>query len=148
MGLRTSDIPTVGLLGRAFNELSAMIFDRVVASGARDLRPSHGNVMEQLSIEDGLRLTDIARRAGITAQSAGALVDELEELKYVERREDPDDRRAKRIHFTAKGRRNADVAWDIVGEVEDELQGVVGARRLAQLRKSLVDILASLDGPT
>lgn len=148
MRLPTSDIPTVGLLGRAFNELSTIIFDRVVASGAGDLRPSHGNVMEQLSFEDGLRLTDIARRAGITAQSAGALVDELEELKYVERREDPDDRRAKRIHLTAKGRRNADLAWGIVEGLEDELEGVVGSRRLAQLRQTLVDILASLDGPT
>jgi DNA-binding MarR family transcriptional regulator len=39
--------------------------------------------MEQLELEDGLRLTDLAARAGITAQSMGELVDDLEVKGYV-----------------------------------------------------------------
>ncbi|HZA40175.1 MAG TPA: MarR family transcriptional regulator [Actinomycetota bacterium] len=137
-------MPTTGLLGRAYNKLSAEIFDRVRSAGAADIRPSHGNVMEQLTIEHPLRLTDIAQRSGITAQSAGALVDELEELGYVERRPDPGDRRAKLIHLTAKGRRNADLAFDIVKDIEEELEHRLGRRSLAQLRRALIAITQTL----
>lgn len=131
-------MPTAGLLGRAYNTLSAEIFDRVRSAGAADIRPSHGNVMEQLTMEQPLRLSDIAQRSGITAQSAGALVDELEELGYVERRPDPSDRRAKLIHLTTKGRRNAQVAFDIVTEIEKELEHQLGKRSLAQVRRALI----------
>lgn len=137
-------MPTAGLLGRAYNTLSAEIFDRVRSAGATDIRPSHGNVMEQLTMEEPLRLTDVAKRSGITAQSAGALVDELEELGYIERRPDPGDRRAKLIHLTARGRRNVDLAFDIVKEVEKELEHRLGKRSLAQLRRALIAMTESL----
>jgi len=140
------EVPTVGLLGRAYNQLGADIFRRISAEGPADTRPSHGNVLEHLEIEDGLRLTDIANRAGITPQSVGALVDELEELSYVERRVDPQDRRAKRIYLTAKGRENARRSWEVLRTLEQELSERLGARRLAQLRKVLLEILESTAG--
>lgn len=133
-------MPTAGLLSRAYNALSAEIFERVRAAGAADIRPSHGNVMEQLSIEEPLRLTDIAARSGITAQSAGALVDELEQLGYVERRPDPIDRRAKRIHLTRKGQRNARKGFEVVMELEAELEERLGRKTLAQLRRTLIQL--------
>ena len=145
-GMPLEEIPTAGLLGRAYNQLAALIFRRLAADGPVDARPSHGNVLEHLEIEDGLRLTDIANRAGITPQSVGALVDELEELSYVERRVDPEDRRAKRIHLTAKGRKNARRSWEVVMALEQELSEGLGARRLAQLRKILVEIVESTAG--
>jgi DNA-binding MarR family transcriptional regulator len=45
--------------------------------------------MEMLAIQDGLRLTDIAARAGMAPQSMGELVDDLVSKGYLERREDP-----------------------------------------------------------
>lgn len=139
-------IPTTGLLGRAYNALSSEIFERVRAAGAGDIRPSHGNVMEQLSFEEPLRLTDIARRSGITAQSAGALVDELEELGYVQRRPDPVDRRVKLIHLTTKGRRNVRQALAIVMEIEAELEQRLGPKVLGQLRRALITLTEPSDG--
>ena len=110
-------------------------------SGATDIRPSHGNVMEQLSFEEPLRLSQVAERSGITAQSAGALVDELEALGYVRRGSDPKDRRAKLIHLTPKGRRNAQRAFDIVTDIEAELRAQLGERRLVALRKTLIELV-------
>jgi hypothetical protein len=59
----------------------------------------------------------------------GQLVDELEELCYVERRPDPVDRRAKRIHLTRKGKRRSrwsgkllakwTVLWKLFSEKSD-----------------------------
>ncbi|MDQ3660980.1 MAG: MarR family transcriptional regulator [Actinomycetota bacterium] len=138
------EIPTAGLLGRAYNQLGAVIFRRLSADGPADTRPTHGNVLEHLEIEDGLRLTDIASRAGITPQSVGALVDELEQLSYVERRVDPEDRRAKRVFLTAKGRENARRSWEVVRALEQELSERLGARRLGELRGVLMEIIDSV----
>ena len=134
------------LLRTAYNVLAARIFAAVV-SGTEfdDLRPSHGNAMEQLEIEDGLRLTDLATRAGITAQSMGELVDDLETKGYVERRPDPTDRRAKRIYLTERGRDNVRVAKHATAEVEDHLLRILGQQRYQLLRSALEDIIAAED---
>jgi DNA-binding MarR family transcriptional regulator len=95
------EVPTVVLLRLARDLLSAEV-GAEVRRVAPDQRPTHGSVMEQLDFEDGLRLTDLARGAGMTPQALGELVDQLEALGYVERRPDPDDRRAKRIYRTAR----------------------------------------------
>jgi DNA-binding MarR family transcriptional regulator len=100
--------------------------------------------MEHLAFEDGLRLNELATRAGITPQSMGQFVDELEVLGYVERRPDPDDRRAKRIHLTRKGKRSNKVEWKVVVEVEAALEALLGKKRLADLRESLARISESL----
>ena len=136
--------PSSALLRTAYNALAARIFASVV-SGTEfdDLRPSHGNAMEQLELEDGLRLTDLASRAGITAQSMGELVDDLEAKGYVERRADPNDRRAKRIHLTNRGKKNARVAKRATADVEKYLAEIVGKQRYELLRSTLEEIIAA-----
>ncbi len=136
--------PTPRLLSLAYNKTSAVIYQQLQESGITDTRPSHGNVMEHLAFEDGLRLNDLATRAGITPQSMGQFVDELEDLGYVERRPDLDDRRAKRIHLTRKGKRSNQVEWKVIGEVEAALETLLGKKRLGDLRKALATITDSL----
>ena len=140
-------LPSNALLRTAYNALASRIFASVVSgSEFDDLRPSHGNVMEQLELEDGLRLTDLASRAGITAQSMGELVDDLEVKGYVERRPDPADRRAKRIHLTDRGRENALAAKRATAEAESYLAELLGEQRYHLLRETLEDIIAAETG--
>lgn len=138
------DSPSSALLRTAYNTLAARIYTAVVSGGDfNDLRPAHGNAMEQLELEDGLRLTDLAARAGITAQSMGELVDDLEVKGYLERRSDPDDRRAKRIHLTDRGRKNARDAKRAIADVENDLMELLGEQRYRDLRRTLNDIIAA-----
>jgi DNA-binding MarR family transcriptional regulator len=135
-------LPTSALLRTAYNVLAARIYSSVVSGGDfDDLRPSHGNAMEQLELEDGLRLIDLAARAGITAQSMGELVDDLEVKGYLERLPDPDDRRAKRIYLTERGRKNTRVAKQAAVDVETYLAELLGEQRYQQLRHTLGDII-------
>jgi DNA-binding MarR family transcriptional regulator len=128
------------LLRTAYNLLSADIY-REVSAGATDLRPAHGNVMEMLSIEDGLRLTDLSARAGMAPQSMGELVDELEARGYVERRADPDDRRAKGIYLTKKGLASARRSRKACDAVESGVVELLGAAQYRSLRRTLVRII-------
>jgi DNA-binding MarR family transcriptional regulator len=139
------DLPTVALLRSAYNALSKQI-SVAMQEVAPDQRPSHGNVMEQLDFEDGLRLTDLAEGAGMAPQSIGELVDQLEDLGYVERRPDPDDRRAKRVYRTAKGRKASETARATAFGTEAELRDLLGDEELARFRMMLIRIVDEVGG--
>ena len=140
------DPSTPTLLRTAYNVLSAAIYDAVAQTGATDMRPAHGNAMEMLAIQDGLRLTDLAARAGMAPQSMGELVDDLVSKGYLERHEDPADRRAKRIYLTQKGRTTAAASKVAVRQIERQISEMLGARHYQQMRRNLAAI-AELDLP-
>lgn len=79
-------------------------------------------------------------------QSIGELVDQLEELCLVERRPDPDDRRAKRVYMTAKAEKAAAAAFEELMEIEDRLRSLLGADRLASLKSDLAKVIAASGG--
>jgi DNA-binding MarR family transcriptional regulator len=102
--------------------------------------------MEMLAIEDGLRLTDIAARAGMAPQSMGELVDDLVAKGYLRRQEDSTDRRAKRIFLTERGRANVEASKEATRQGEEKMRQLLGARQYDQLRRSLATI-AGLPSP-
>ena len=51
----------------------------------------------------GIRLTDLAARAGITKQAMAELVAEIERRGYLQRTADPADRRARSSNSPARG---------------------------------------------
>ena len=138
------DPSTPTLLRTAYNILSAAIYRAVAEIGSTDMRPAHGNAMEMLAIQDGLRLTDLAARAGMAPQSMGELVDDLVSKGYLERHEDPADRRAKRIYLTQKGRTTAAASKVAVRQIERQISEMLGARHYQQMRRNLAAI-AELD---
>jgi DNA-binding MarR family transcriptional regulator len=134
------DPSTPTLLRTAYNVLSAAIYRAVSDAGATDMRPAHGNAMEMLAIQDGLRLTDIAARAGMAPQSMGEIVDDLVAKGYLSRREDPTDRRAKRIYLTQKGRDTAQASRIALLEVERRISETLGTDTYQEMRRNLAAI--------
>ena len=141
----TMETPTVGLLRLAYNHLASEV-GHAVRRVSSDQRPSHGNVMEQLDFVDGMRLTDLARGAGMTPQSTGELVDQLEALGYVERRPDPTDRRVRRIYRTEKAKVASRTAAEAARQIDRDLRTLLGPERLAALRSDLACIVNAKGG--
>jgi DNA-binding MarR family transcriptional regulator len=81
-----------------------------------------------------------ARRAGMAPQSMGELVDDLAAKGYLERRDDPADRRAKRIFLTGKGHATAEASKVATRQIEEEISQLLGARQYAQMRRNLAAI--------
>ena len=133
-------VNTVALLGRAYSLLGFRIVDGVVGAGFPQ-KPAHSAVFSQIAPE-GSRLTDLARGANMTPQAMGELVDELEQLGYVVRRPDPDDRRAKRIVLTAKGEACIAAGIVTIEGIERQLTDRLGERGHRQLRGLLSKLLA------
>lgn len=130
---------TISLLGQAYSLLGFQIVEGVVAAGFPQ-KPKHSAVFAQIDA-NGSRLTDLARRANITPQAMGELVDELEDLGYVTRKADPSDRRAKLIVLTRRGRAAVDAGRGAVVGLERDITEILGERGHASLRKMLLKIL-------
>ena len=69
---------------------------------APDLRPSHVRLIS-ITPAGGMRLGDLATKAGMTAQSLGEFVDTLNRAGYTEVVPDPADRRARLVRPTQRG---------------------------------------------
>ena len=104
-----------------------------------DLQPSHTAVIPNLP-PSGLRLTELAERLRVSVQRAGQLVQELERAGYIERGDDPDDRRARRVRYSARGRR----LMQDVAEVDEELWGDLRARFGATAVERLAETIGAI----
>ncbi|WP_225753945.1 MarR family winged helix-turn-helix transcriptional regulator [Actinotalea sp. Marseille-Q4924] len=132
---------TVAMLGRAYSMLGFQIVDGVVGAGYPQ-KPSHSAVFAQIH-PDGSRLTALARGANMSPQAMGELVDELEELGYVERTPDPTDRRAKLIVLTPRGQQCIAAGIATIQGIESRLDDVLGPEGHATLRRLLARLLAA-----
>ena len=114
--------------------------------GFDTLRTAHTNLFPHIDL-GGTRLTELARRVGISKQAVGQLVDELEEMGVVERGPDPDDGRAKLIRFcTDAGEPVLMRGFAVLREIEAEMQGAIGARQMNQLQRVLLAVEDWLTG--
>lgn len=89
---------------------------------------------------EGMRPSDLAARMRVTKQALNYLLGDLERLGYLERRLDPDDRRARRIALTDRGWSLVPIIRDAVSEVEREWAEALDAERFAQLRELLYEL--------
>jgi len=130
------------LVARMHGEIQEELFERLAAAGYDDLSPRHGAVLPYLD-EDGIRATELGRLSGRHKQVVGRLVDELEQLGYVERRADPADRRAKLVVPTERGLAQMRLRDEIVADIERRHSEESGRRAYADLRDLLRRIVAA-----
>src|SRR5262249_484283 len=136
--------PMLGALLRIAHSQMVEEYSRWLATTSyHDIQPAHAAVIQPLWQQpDGPRLPAFAQVPRITKQSMGALVDSLEQGGYVERVEDPDDRRASRVRLTARGRSFARDVRAFASDLESRLADRIGKRRLEDLRTGL-DLLVN-----
>jgi DNA-binding MarR family transcriptional regulator len=135
---------TVVLLREAFIALNNRVVVRLAERGHGVVRPAHGAVFQYLD-GAGTSVARLAERAQMTKQAMAELVIHLETHGYVVRRPDPDDRRAKLVVPTQKGIEVFTIAQELVPEIEQEIDKLIGPRRHAALRADL-DRLRRVDG--
>ena len=117
---------------------------RLNKAGYTDLRMRHLALLEGLPRE-GARVTTLASQTGMSKQAMGELIDEIEANGYIERQNDPEDRRARLVVFTAKGQRAYAEAFTVLGEMERDYAETVGASRYADTRLVLDQLASSLE---
>lgn len=67
-----------------------------------NFNPVHALVLYTLYKGDGVNLSDLGKRSNLGNSTLTSVIDKLEKLDLIERRSDPNDRRAYNIHLKAK----------------------------------------------
>ncbi len=119
--------PQLGrLLLAAHRGFAADLVVELEERGWPDLRASQAALVLNVDRRFGTRLTELARRAGVTKQAMMVVVDELEVRGLVRRTPDPEDGRAKVVRLTARGRTFAAECRRAVAAVEARARRALG----------------------
>ena len=132
------------LLMRAAYDFQVRFAKEFEERGHKGLKGAHSAVLVLLPFE-GCRLTELAENARMTKQSMGELVDQLEELGYVERIPDEEDGRAKKIIFTEAGMSIFAHSREVTAHVWKEYASMLGEHRLVAFRRTLDSLLTRVD---
>jgi DNA-binding MarR family transcriptional regulator len=136
-------------VGQLLFKAARLLDERAIARvnqepGRAQLRPAHTNLFPHIDFH-GTRLTDIAKRIGITKQAVGQLVAELEEMGVVELLADPDDGRAKRVRFTSRGTAAIRHGLDVLRTIETQLSDSIGETQMRALHRALLALVPALE---
>ena len=131
--------PLPALLNEVKDKAVDELHWRLADEGHAAIRPGHGCVFRFIDLE-GSRLTELAERSGLTKQAVGEVVQDLEQLGYVERAPHPTDGRAKIVRLTERGLDGARAAERIFADIEARWADQVGQERMADFRRVLQEI--------
>jgi len=112
------------------------ILDALHEHGFDDLVPAHLSVLRYPG-PHGQRPVELAAQANMSKQALNYLLGQLEARGYLERLDDPEDLRYKRVYVTERGEATRAVIRDAVRAVEAQWAAELGAEDLEQLRALL-----------
>jgi DNA-binding MarR family transcriptional regulator len=131
------------LLAKASQHWNELLYERFVGAGYADVRPSYGSILVPLFEEDGLRMGELAARAGLSKQTMTTMVRLLERDGLVQRRPDPSDGRASLVFLSERARVFRPVAEATLAELDRLVVRVLTARGRDEVRNAL-RVLADL----
>ncbi len=132
--------PLIGALLRIpWETVRRRMLERLHERGFGDLDAPHLSVF-LFPGPQGAKPSQLAARLRASKQSINHLLGQLERFGYLERRDDPDDLRSRRIHLTPRGKSVVLVIREAVREVEHDWERRLGSKRLALLRELLREL--------
>jgi len=121
-------VPAQAIQRRIIKELNEAGYD--------ELRVPHMAVL-QFPGPDGVRPGTLAERAGMSKQAMNQLLRSLESLGYISRSDAPDERRARIVRLTRRGRAAYLRTEDILREIEHEWSAQLGSVDFGRLKELL-----------
>lgn len=115
------------------------MLERLHEHGFGDLDAAHLNAL-LFPGPEGMKPSELAARLRASKQSINHLLGQLERFGYLERRDDSEDLRSRRIHLTPRGKSAVVTIREAVTGVERDWARRLGPKRFAQLRELLREL--------
>lgn len=131
-------------LNNAVRRFEARVLELMSERGHSQARIAHVSLIRNLDVA-GTRLTELARRASMSKQAMGELVDQCTELGLVDRIADPGDRRARIVRFTRAGLTWLRAFRGAIDVAEHEMRAELGKARMDTILKGLAAYGARFD---
>ncbi|MEW6111121.1 MAG: MarR family transcriptional regulator [Thermodesulfobacteriota bacterium] len=117
---------------------------RLSKADLTQVKPAYLWALMSLWVTDGLKVTEIARAAGLETSTMTGLLDRMERDGLVTRTADPADRRVLRIYLTEEGRRMRGPVIAETCRVLDQLFEGVPEEHLELVKTTLTKIMSRL----
>lgn len=124
------------IMTNALNRFERRVLEILAENGHSEVRFSHMNLTRNLDLA-GTITTELARRAGMTKQAMGEIVEQCEQLGLVERIRDKRDARAKIVRFTAIGLEWLNAFHMALTSAEQEMRDELGYLRTDAIASAL-----------
>ena len=135
-----ADAPLQALLLAASKAMGAFYASTVIQAGVR-ISPAGLGVLRVLLAGDGLKSSDVAARGWSSPGTLTSVVDRLVREGYVQRRQDPGDRRVVRLYLTDAGRQACERYAAVAGPMWRAAFDVVDPADEPVIRKFFADII-------
>ncbi len=107
----------------------------------RGVSSAQFDVLMTLQLGEGITQQNLAKRLLVTKGNVCGLIDRMETAGWVERRADPEDRRANRLYLTDEGRKRAAETLPDHRALVEETLGRLNEREV----RTLYELLGKLD---
>lgn len=129
-------------LGALRDDLLAELANKRLPRSARGLRGSQVRLLAAVPPE-GIRVTDLAERLGMTKQALGEFANALEAKGLLESVGDARDRRVRLLRPTRAGRTVAGAVTSAIDDIEQRWRSEIGEEEWDRLRSTLARMHAA-----
>lgn len=129
-------------------DLQAQLASRLERLGFPALRPAHVQVLSFIGVaptDAGVRLSDLVGALSVPKQTVGDLIGELEQMRMVERFQDPDHGVIKRVRLGPKGKVWAAEVKRVSAATEARWAEQLGSKKMKSLRALLEELAATVE---
>jgi DNA-binding MarR family transcriptional regulator len=129
------------LMGYAVRRAQIRMYETfIMALEPWGITPPRFSAMVIVSLNPGLKLTQLAKIMGIARSGAVILVDALEELGYMQRLPAPEDRRAFSLALTEKGKEDLARITEAVKAQDKDVTNTLNTEEQSQLHRLLLKL--------
>lgn len=134
------------------HDLQSQLSSRLERLGFPALRPAQVQLISAIGSTNGsepsqagVRLSDLVAEVSLPKQTVGDLLDELEEMRMVERFPDPDHGVIKRVRLGPKGKVWAAEVKRVSAATEQRWASQLGSKKMRSLRALLEELAATVE---
>jgi DNA-binding MarR family transcriptional regulator len=131
------------------HDLQAQLSSRLERLGFPALRPAQAQLLSAIGTaggeQAGVRLSDLVAEVSLPKQTVGDMLDELEEMRMVERFPDPDHGVIKRVRLGPKGKVWAAEVRRVSAATEAKWATQLGTKKMRSLRALLEELAATVE---
>jgi len=120
------------------NQLASRFLSQKVAE--LNLTPVQALVLGFLHVEDRITSSELGKKTGLDSATLTGILDRLEAADFIERKNNPEDRRSIHIHLTSKGNELSKEAINVIAAANAEFLHTLTKEE----KRNLFDIIKKL----
>ena len=136
------------LISRTSLQITSALKKGFAAAGVDGVRPAYLGVLLSLWREDGLKMVELGRRAGLEPSTMTGLLDRMQRDNLVVRAADPHDRRAHRIQLTDRARKMESPVLAVTQQILSKIFKGVPQKELDRAMNTMRVVLTNLKEET